>query len=124
MNFFYPNLFQFIRNIEAAYGTTSGTKIRITLPHEMFGYAWREMFDGNPILSINDNKPKSATLHIGGFDCIIDSLPGPERFADYFVPNLVGDWAVKKTFPIGQQPEGAVMVPGSERQGTNDPPPA
>lgn len=48
----------------------------------------------------------------------------PTRVADYLVPIIVIEgWFVKngrryerQTHPVGQQPEGAVMVPGSERE--------
>jgi hypothetical protein len=40
----------------------------------------------------------------------------PVRVADYLVPlEFIGVY-IKQTHPIGQQPEGAVMVPGSERE--------
>jgi hypothetical protein len=42
-------------------------------------------------------------------------VPEPIRIADYLVPNLVGDYYLKQTHPIGQQPEGAVIVPNTER---------
>jgi len=42
-------------------------------------------------------------------------VPEPVRVADYLVPNLVGDFYAKQTHPIGQQPDGAVLVPNSER---------
>lgn len=59
----------------------------------------------------------------------------PKRVADYLVPaskavhhrmvesfeRLLGTidaWSCKQTHPIGQQPEGAVLVPGSERDET------
>jgi hypothetical protein len=46
-------------------------------------------------------------------------VPEPIRVADYLVPvpflKDAGIYA-KDTHPIGQQPEGAVLVPGSERE--------
>lgn len=47
-------------------------------------------------------------------------VPEPVRVADYLVPEITGfarrrTIYHKDTHPIGQQPEGAVMVPGSER---------
>lgn len=53
-------------------------------------------------------------------------VPEPTRVADYFVPinkvpsakmlhNNEDFWYCKMEYPIGQQPEGSVMVPGSER---------
>lgn len=43
----------------------------------------------------------------------------PTRFADYFVPHGLRIY-VKETHPIGSQPEGSVMVPGSERDARNE----
>lgn len=49
-------------------------------------------------------------------------VPEPTRVADYLVPLIhpdnKRDWFVKETHPIGQQPEGSVMVPGSEKEVT------
>lgn len=85
--------------------------------------ARRTMWDDHYFISMT----KSGTI----FDCAGDSrvIPGIEmnandwelvpelvRVADYLVPNLVGDYYHKETYPIGQQPEGAVMVPNSERE--------
>jgi hypothetical protein len=61
----------------------------------------------------------------GGGECTDDILSEyiePVRVADYLTPdpfsmNVSGKcshWRLK-THPIGQQPEGSVMVPGSER---------
>jgi hypothetical protein len=48
-------------------------------------------------------------------------VPEPVRVADYLVRSAVLLYGqdvlyIKKTCPIGQQPEGSVMVPGSERE--------
>jgi hypothetical protein len=52
-------------------------------------------------------------------------VPEPVRVADYLVPTVsqlyIHDSGIYPTyyrtkFPIGQQPEGAVMVPGSEKE--------
>lgn len=43
----------------------------------------------------------------------------PTRVADYLVearPTRLVPYYVKETHPIGQQPKGSVMVPGSERE--------
>ena len=49
-------------------------------------------------------------------------VPEPVRVADYLVPSSIWNerirWSecwLKETHPIGSQPEGSVMVPGSER---------
>lgn len=44
----------------------------------------------------------------------------PTRVADYFVQyrSRRSDVYFKQTHPIGSQPEGSVMVPGSERNAT------
>lgn len=51
----------------------------------------------------------------------------PTRVADYFVWTAISyngqpvsneKLYIKKTYPIGQQPEGAFLVPGSEREAT------
>jgi hypothetical protein len=60
---------------------------------------------------------------VGGGECTDDILSEyiePVRVADYLVQGGTADGApapvwFKATHPIGQQPEGAVMVPGSER---------
>lgn len=48
-------------------------------------------------------------------------VPEPSRVADYLVKvgygNGIAVW-YQYTHPIGQQPEGSVMVPGSERNAT------
>lgn len=49
-------------------------------------------------------------------------VPEPTRVADFLVPDSFSmtvsgkcsHW-VSKTYPIGQHPEGSVMIPGSER---------
>jgi hypothetical protein len=119
---FYAHLREFIRCIEIEYGTTSGTEIRITLPSKMFNYAWREVAEYGTMTSIDDLKPKMITCHIGNYSCTIErgDKPEPLRVADYLVQGGTADSApapvwFKATHPIGQQPEGAVMVPGSER---------
>lgn len=51
-------------------------------------------------------------------------VPEPTRVADYLVKNefyrttAKGISWFRETHPIGQQPEGSVMVPGSEREVT------
>lgn len=58
-------------------------------------------------------------MELEGDDLLADDwelVPELVRVADYLVPNLVGDYYHKETYPIGQQPEGAVMVPNSERE--------
>jgi len=46
-------------------------------------------------------------------------LPEPVRVADYLVearPTRLMPYYIKETHPIGRQPEGSVLVPGSERE--------
>jgi hypothetical protein len=119
---FYAHLREFIRCIEIEYGTISGTEIRMTLPYKMFNYAWRDIADLGLRVCIDGTPIKSVSCHISGYECIIDRGEGPEpvRVADYLVQGGTADGApasvwFKATHPIGQQLEGAVMVPGSER---------
>jgi hypothetical protein len=72
----------------------------------------------------NNNKPYAFNLcDISAMDWEV--VPKPKRVADFLVeitdPNPLyhlppfTHW-LKQTHPVGQQPEGAVMVPGSERE--------
>jgi hypothetical protein len=116
---FYPHLRRFIQDIEIEYGPTAGTEIRIILPSKMFNYAWRDVAEYGTMTSIDDIKPKTITCHIGNYTCIIEreDKPEPTRVADYLVfkEYYYIDCYIKQTHPIGQQPEGAVLIPGSER---------
>ena len=67
------------------------------------------VLDGETLLNPIDNED------ILGDDWEI--VPEPRRVADYLVPIPHSDMIyAKQTHPIGQQPEGSVMVPGSERE--------
>ena len=48
-------------------------------------------------------------------------VPEPVRVADYLVPDASHpEVYIRRTHPIGQQPDGSVLVPGSEREVTNN----
>jgi hypothetical protein len=69
-----------------------------------------------------DLDPGDKYLDLDVDDLLADDwelVPELIRVADYLIPLIhpdnKRDYFVKETHPIGQQPEGAVMVPGSER---------
>ena len=47
-----------------------------------------------------------------------DLIPNSIQVATYKIPWLMESLFLQQTHPIGQQPEGAVMVPGSEKEVT------
>jgi hypothetical protein len=76
---------------------------------------------------LTDLSANDKYLEMSAEDLLADDwelAPEPIRVADYLVPTVsqlyVYDTGIyptyfRNTYPIGQQPEGSVLVPGSER---------
>jgi len=110
-------------------------KLEDILPQIRAGRKARYSLYGNAYVQIDsegrlrdfycDGKPAEWTI-LNQKELLRDDwelVPEPVRVADYLVEvinrtllyHLPHPYWLKETHPIGQQPEGSVMVPGSER---------
>lgn len=71
----------------------------------------------------NEFGQRFVICSVGQLNADWEIVPESVRVADYLVPiTMIDGWIINKgshyerqTHPIGQQPEGSVLVPGTER---------
>lgn len=99
------------------------TTIYIEMPDKVFDVLQYElMFDAVYRNMKEPNISKTIRLHFHNVDFCITRAKVAVKVADYLQPDpfsmmvsgKCSRW-VSKTYLVGQQPEGSVMVPGSER---------